>query len=75
MLKRNTHTIKDEETRLAVEFILTEGLGNAISLSAAPVAATPLLDDNEIGIYSDKIYVRKGAKIYRIDPAATITIT
>ena len=75
MLRRNTDVIKDTDTRLAIEHILQEGMGKAIALSAAPSATVPLLDADEIGIYANKIYIRKNQTIYRLDPGAVITIT
>ena len=75
MIKKPTDRIKDIDTREHLDFIYQEGLGNAIELDAAPTATTPLLSDNEVGVYLDKIYVRKSNKIYRLDPDLAITIT
>ncbi len=75
MLKRNIESIKDDETREAIKFIQEEALGKIIELSAIPTATEPLLEADTTGRYLDKIYVRKGMKIYRIDPASIITIT
>lgn len=75
MLKRNTELIKDDETRLALNFIQEEALGKAIELSAVPTATIPLLEDDTIGVFADVIYIRKGMKIYVITPSSVITIT
>jgi len=75
MIKKPTDRIKDADTRDHLDFIYQEGLGNAIELDAAPTATAPLLAADEIGIYSDKIYVRKSNKIFRLDPDSVITIT
>ena len=75
MLKKPTDRIKDEDIRDHLDFIQAEALGNMLELAAVPTAAVPLLSDNEWGRYLDKIYVRKGLSIYRLDPDATITIT
>ena len=75
MLKRNIELIKDDEVRHAIEFIQEEALGKIIELSAIPTAAEPLLEDDTIGRYLDKVYIRKGMRIYRIDPGLVITIS
>ena len=75
MLKKNLELIKDNETRLAVEFLQENAIGKAIELSAVPTAAAPLLKDNEIGYYSNIVYFRIENKIYVITPSSVITIT
>jgi hypothetical protein len=80
MLKRNTQLLKDEETRLAVEFIQEESLGKAIELSAVPTTTSPLLNDGEWGVYKclgggGIIYFRTGMTIYVVTPSSAITVT
>ena len=73
MLNRNTELIKDEDTRQAINFILEEGMGNPIILESEPAAGVPLLNANEWGVYSGKVYIRKAQIIYVV-PSSTITI-
>ena len=75
MLSKNTSVIKDEETRQMADFILGQGLGNAIELEAVPTATAPLLEDNEWGTYSSIVYFRVSNTIYVITPSSTIPIT
>ena len=75
MIKKPTDRIKDIDTREHLDFIYQEGLGNAIELDAAPTAGTPLLADNEWGIVSDVLYIRKLNKIYKIIPDLVISIS
>lgn len=74
MLKKPTDRIKDSDIREHFDFIQAEALGNMLELAAIPTTTVPLLSDNEIGRYLDKIYIRKGLRIYRLDPGAVITV-
>lgn len=75
MLKKNTEIIKDKDIRDMFNHVLQEGIGKTIALDSAPTASAPLLTSDEIGVYNDKIYIRSGSKIYRIDPDDTITVS
>ncbi len=75
MVKKPTLDIPDEVTRLHVESLQEETQQNVIELSAAPTAAAPLLQDREIGSYSNILYMRVSSKIFVITPSSIITIT
>lgn len=75
MINRPTDRIQDEDVRLAIDYILQEGLGNAIELAAVPTATEPLLQANEWGYYSGVLYFRMGQTIFVITPSSTITVT
>ena len=73
--KRPIDAIKDTEIREQFKEIQEGAIGNVLQLSAAPTASTPLLQDNEIGEISDKLYIRVQDKIYEITPSTVTTIT
>lgn len=75
MLKKSTDRIKDADVKDQIDFIQQEALGNVITLGAIPTATEPLLENDQIGLFSDKLYIRKTGKVYRIDPGLVITIT
>ena len=75
MKNYNIELVKDTETRNVLQHILQEGMGNIITLSAVPTATVPLLSPDEIGVYSNVLYVRKESTIYVITPSSTITVT
>lgn len=75
MIKRPLDNIKDIDIRETLQHLQEETTGRVLTLSAAPTAAIPLLDDNDWGINSDVLYHRVGAKIYAFTPSSTITIT
>ena len=75
MIKSPLDNIKDKDLRETIDRIQEEAVGKVLELGAAPVAATPLLEDNEWGIYSGVLYHRVGETIYAFTPSSTITIT
>ena len=75
MLPKPSEVFKDKDQQEIIEHIFQEGQGKIIDLSAAPTASAPLLDADEVGKFEDKIYWRRGEKIYEITPSTTITIT
>ena len=75
MISKPLDKITDVELRDVLTHIIEEGSGQYLVLDAAPTATEPKLSEGERGIYANKIYVRRNGFIYRIDPAATITIT
>lgn len=74
-LKKPTEDLKDEPTRLHVNHILQEAMGNPIVLGSAPTASAPLLDDQSWGQYSNDIFFRIGGNIYKFTADEVITIT
>ena len=75
MVKKPTGDIEDIVLKDHVDSVNANFLQNAIELDAAPTAAVPLLDDDEVGIYSNAIYWRKSSTIYVFSSDSQITIT
>ena len=75
MIIKPADDIQDGILREHVRFLQENVQGNILSLSSAPTATEPLLQDNESGVYSNILYVRKVNKIYVFNPTSTITIT
>jgi len=67
--------VKDDDTREGFQHILDLGQRNVIELSAAPTAGAPLLEDREVGQYSDDVWFRIGGKLYKQSADEVITIT
>lgn len=58
--------IKDQDTREAVKNITSNVLGNVIELSAAATTAGEELKPNELGYYSDTLYININGTTYSI---------
>lgn len=75
MIPTKVDAIQDEVTRKALENVHEGAQGVSLELDAAPTATSPILQDNERGIYSGALYERKGKTIYVFTPSSTITIS
>lgn len=75
MITKPIDDIKDTILREHFNFLQENGQGLVLELEAAPTDTDPLLEDNESGLYSDVLYVRKSSTIYVFTPGSTITIT
>ena len=75
MIKKPTLDIQDEVVREHVESLQAESQGTVLELDAAPLAATPLIQDTEWGIYSNSLYIRQGMTIYVFASDSQITAT
>ena len=75
MVIRSTGDIEDKVMKDHIDSINEEFAQNTLTLSAAPTAGTPLLEDNGIGINGTSLYVRKGSTIYVFASDSQITIT
>jgi len=73
--KRPTGDIENENTRLHIESVQEEAIGNPIILSAAPTATAPLLSANEVGQNGSDIFIRVGQKLFKLTAADVIDIT
>ena len=73
--KRPLEQIKDDEVREQLKEIQEEALGNALTLSSAPTAGTPLLEDNEVGQNGNDLWFRIGSNLYKITADEIIAIT
>jgi len=76
MIPKPTDKIKDFDTRDMFDYLLLEGTGQYLILSAVPTATAPLLQDGERGIDpSDDIWIRRNSKLYQITPTSVTAIT
>lgn len=75
MITKPIDDIKDLVIREHFRFLQENGTGLILELSAVPTAAEPLIEDNESGLYSNVLYVRKSGTIYVFTPGSTITIS
>jgi len=75
MIEKPTNLIKDTEIKGVLDHIFQEAQGKILTLSAAPTADAPLLQDYEWGVYSGVLYQRVGNSIYSFTPTATVTVT
>ena len=75
MIPKPLDQIANVELKDVLTYIQEEGQGRILVLASAPTSGTPLLQDNESGIYGTDLYIRKEGVIYKISPDATITIS
>lgn len=55
-MRRTELTGDDAKPNSLFNFIFENAMGNIIILDAAPTAAVPILKENQVGYYSNKVY-------------------
>jgi len=75
MIEKNLEPIKEIDSQDIFKHIFENGQQNILTLDAAPAAAVPLLEPNEIGKYSTSIYWRIADTILVFASDSQITVT
>lgn len=73
--KRPTLDIEDVVVREHIEALQENSQLVLVGIDAAPTAGTPLLEDQQWGIYSGSLYIRDGNTISVFTADSSITVT